>query len=50
MAAMRGAIAAGKKIPSKEAIASLVSMTIDEVKAEGEEISKSRPIPYDGKL
>lgn len=36
MAAVRGAMAAStKKLPTKEAIASLVPMTLDELKAEG---------------
>ncbi len=39
LAAMRGAIAASKKVPSKEAIASLLKMTTEEVQAEGEDIS-----------
>lgn len=40
MAAMRGAITLRKKTPSKAAIASLITMTIAEVKAEGEDLSK----------
>lgn len=31
--------ASSKKVPSKDALASLVNMTIDEVKAEGEDIN-----------
>lgn len=41
LAALRGA--ARKRIPSRAAMASLVSMTVEEVKAEGEDISKWMP-------